>query len=370
MDIYKLLLNKNPEDIMFVGTVVTAIPLTVYLDGDDENAIPVIATSSLVGLKAGSRILMLKFRNQFVGVNVVGSPGEKAYCLLTKTTAQSIPSSTYTAIDFSSGTSKTDPLDMYSDSNPTRITISIAGLYLVNVNGRFQDSTATDERLFDIRVNGTPAVAIGNGTDSHGRSGGNLSLLLYLEEDDYVEFFVWHNTGSNKNIGGGGSYGYIYLNVASLLGGMFNPVEVPVTSLPEKCNLIKNSAQTIGNGDTDKITFSSSNVEYDPESMFDDTNDRIIISTAGLYQISMGARWVTGGGSTDRAMYVAVSGTQIYSDMKSVGSSGRGGNALSITKYLNVDDYVEMQAWQNSGGSLAIGGTSFYNVYFSVIRIA
>lgn len=133
-----------------------------------------------------------------------------------------------------------------------------------------------------------------------------------------------------------------------------------------KCSLIKNSAQTISTSTTTKVTFSSSNVDSDPSSMFDDSNDRIIVPVDGLYEISMGGRWATGGANSDRAMYAQVNGSSVYADMRSVGSSGRGGNAVSIKKMLSANDYIEMSVWQDSGGDRQIGGTSFYTLYFSV----
>lgn len=138
------------------------------------------------------------------------------------------------------------------------------------------------------------------------------------------------------------------------------------TIIKPKCSLIKASSQTISSSSTTKITFSSGDVDYDPTSMFDDANDRIIVPKTGLYEISMSSRWVNGGGSSDRAIYANVNGTNIYADMRSVGTSGRAGNSLSIKKYLTANDYVEMQAWQDSGGNRDIGGTGFYNLYFSV----
>lgn len=138
------------------------------------------------------------------------------------------------------------------------------------------------------------------------------------------------------------------------------------TIIKPKCSLIKDSAQTITTSTTTKITFSTGDIDYDPLNMFNDANDRIIVPKTGLYEISMSSRWVSGGGSSDRAMYADVNGTSIYADMRSIGSPGRAGNSLSIKKYLNANDYVEMQVWQDSGGNRSIGGTGFYKLFFSV----
>jgi hypothetical protein len=150
-----------------------------------------------------------------------------------------------------------------------------------------------------------------------------------------------------------------YLNKFVIIGVIGSGIQA-------KCSLIKDSAQTIATSTTTKITFSTGDVDYDPSSMFDDANDRIIVPVDGLYEISMSSRWVSGGGSSDRAMYADVNGTSIYADMRSIGSSGRAGNSVSIKKYLNANDYVEMQVWQDSGGNRQIGGTGFYKLYFSV----
>lgn len=157
-----------------------------------------------------------------------------------------------------------------------------------------------------------------------------------------------------------------YLNKFAVIG-------VVGTAIQAKCSLIKNSAQTLAHNSTDKITFGTGDVDYDPSSMFDDTNNRIIVPNAGLYEISMSGRWVTGGAGTDRAVYIDVghsgeSASRVYADMRSVGSTGRGGNSATIKKYLDANDYIEMFCWQFSGGNLDFGGSGFYNVYFSVVK--
>jgi len=67
---YDLILNKKESNNTLIASVVTVSPLTVELIPGD-NPIPVIATSNLSGLKAGSRVVLQRYGKQFIATNVI-----------------------------------------------------------------------------------------------------------------------------------------------------------------------------------------------------------------------------------------------------------------------------------------------------------
>lgn len=212
-DLLANIVNHKDEDnqILYTGTVYSMEPLQVKLyPGDDP--INVKSIVGVIGLNVGSNVLMVKYLSKFIVVGVLGNLNQGC-CILKKSTAQTIPTSTFTAIEFGSGTEQLDPLDMHDETtNNTRITIPADGIYNINISCRFDNSTDGNARIIYIYVNGGPQNAVAGEFDSNGRWGGNASLNLELSENDYVEFYVYQATGGNLDIGGTG-YDQLHFSV-------------------------------------------------------------------------------------------------------------------------------------------------------------
>jgi len=187
--------------------------LQVKLTPSDD-AINVKALNHLVNVKVGSNVLIVKILNKFIIIGVIGNIIQ-AHCLLTRTTTQSIPSSSFTYLDFSSNTIEVDPSSMFNGTN--KITIPVNGLYNVNVAYRWQDSTTSTIRIAEILLNGTIINSKAGRPDANGRYGVNISLNLSLSTNDYIQTRVYHATGSNINVGPvTSSYGYTYFNIVPI----------------------------------------------------------------------------------------------------------------------------------------------------------
>ena len=103
--------------------------------------------------------------------------------------AQSAPSvDTFTKIAFDSETFDTDGKFASSRFTPT-----VAGYYQINggfsyANGNYSERTA----ILGIRKNGSPAVSQSSRVGGfESRWGFNVSGLIYLDTDDYVELFIY-----------------------------------------------------------------------------------------------------------------------------------------------------------------------------------
>jgi len=212
LDTIKYLVNKEVEEILFTGNVSSLDPLQIKFTSSDD---PInVRSLNINGLKIGSNVLMIKFLSKFVIIGVIGYTGQ-SYCLLERATTQSIPSSSFTYLDFSSGTTDNDPLSMFDGTN--KITIPADGLYNINIGYRWQDSTTSTIRITEILLNGTIIHSNAGRPDANGRYGINLSLNLSLSTDDYIQVRVYHATGSNINVGPvTSSYGNTYFNIVPI----------------------------------------------------------------------------------------------------------------------------------------------------------
>ena len=198
MKIFDLIINQKKENQFFTGIVSALSPLSVKiypLDG----AILCKATTNLLGLNVGSNVILLKIGNQFIITHVIGEVNFN-YCILGKTTAQSIPSDSMTPVTYGTGTTVYDPLGMHSETtNNSRITIKKAGYYNITLVGRFTDG-ASGGRIFYLYKNGNTHSGFSAGIDAHGRFGGSFNTVLNLAVNDYLQFVVYQTSSGSLDL--------------------------------------------------------------------------------------------------------------------------------------------------------------------------
>jgi hypothetical protein len=106
----------------------------------------------------------------------------------------------YLAITFN--TELWDPYGMHSTSaNTSRITITIAGWYLV-WGGALFAANATGYRQLLIYLSGTSTLALqsDNAPSASSPTGLSVSTLWYFTAGDWVELLAFQNSGGNLNI--------------------------------------------------------------------------------------------------------------------------------------------------------------------------
>lgn len=114
-----------------------------------------------------------------------------------RSTTQSVPNNTTTAISYSTGnvTEAFDSDGMHDPAtNPTRVTCKTAGLYSVTLRGHFN---ATGTGFLYLYKNGSPLEAP---TVQFDGSTFEFTTLQRLVVDDYLEFYIYQNTGSAQNL--------------------------------------------------------------------------------------------------------------------------------------------------------------------------
>ena len=124
----------------------------------------------------------------FVGVSVFDSNG----------LGQSISNTTYTALTYDSENYDTDSFHSTS-SNTSRLTIPSGkgGKYQINAYVNW-DNNATGRRIFVLYKNGVYNKSLANETSS-GYLGQTGAYVIELVATDYIEIFVYQDSGGTRN---------------------------------------------------------------------------------------------------------------------------------------------------------------------------
>jgi hypothetical protein len=131
-------------------------------------------------------------------------------CKVTRTTNQSIPYATDTAVQFTSESFDTD--GMHDNvTNNTRITINTAGIYGIAFSGTMKPPTGGPTNfgriIASILVNGS-AIALSqeNPIDAAGELDNQMNISTYeqLDVGDYIEVSIYQTNDSSvaRNLGG------------------------------------------------------------------------------------------------------------------------------------------------------------------------
>ena len=124
---------------------------------------------------------------------------------LVKTSHQTISTATNTLVTFDS-----IEFDVTSDADLTnnRVVPSVEGYYLIDFNFRFSGITDGGQILSYIYKNGSEikrGMQYNNGAAA-GAHGNSTHLLYFNGTTDYLNVYIYQNTGANKNLISGSQY--------------------------------------------------------------------------------------------------------------------------------------------------------------------
>jgi len=171
--------------------------------GTDTSAVLAVGANGTTLVADSAEATGLKWATPASGSTFVGVS-------LDNTTTQTVTSPNYTAITWSTELFDTDGFHS-TVTNTSRITIPSGkgGYYQVNGSIRWDDNT-TGSRLITIYKNGT-LFQISAKPGSSIDPTMNIQTIMYLVPTDYIEIFVYQNSGGNRTV-------YPYTNN----GGAFN----------------------------------------------------------------------------------------------------------------------------------------------------
>lgn len=122
-------------------------------------------------------------------------------CRINHNTTQSMTSDTDTIVTFNS--ERYDTASMHDlVVTPTRITIPIAGLYLLSFSGELVSANDYQQVYMYFRLNGTTAIGVGQtGSKTGGGSGFEINgtTVWKFAVSDYVEVFVRQTNSLSQN---------------------------------------------------------------------------------------------------------------------------------------------------------------------------
>jgi hypothetical protein len=147
----------------------------------------------------------------------------------------------------------------------------------------------------------------------------------------------------------------------------------PPSSTPAPAVRCHNSvAISTTSGVTATLTFDTNRVDQGtstPQHSTSSNTSRLTCQQAGMYQISAAVEWASNA-TGFRNIHIALNGTtSLCYDERPAVSGDTTDQTVSTLYYLNVGDYVELRASQNSGGSLNVLAGSAYSPEFMMARI-
>jgi hypothetical protein len=289
-----------------------------------------------------------------------GFIGARAY----NSAVQSITDNTSTALTFDSEEFDSDTFHSTS-SNTSRMTIpaGLGGKYILTASAYFSGFDADGTRLMFFKKNGSELRGESRiGPASNSGQTPNPTVVVDLNAGDYVEVWVYQNSGAAMDVGHGSS---------TTAQATFSIVKLDSGKVGSGIGASVYSNATTNINDATFTAVAFTNEDFDTDNFHDNAtnNTRMTIPTGlgGLYLLRGNVEWDTN-----------ATGDRIVTFFKNGSDTSRGwtrdtavaaGSGQPATAVLNLaaGDYVEMRAYQNSGTTRTVGSNGRTN--FSIIRL-
>lgn len=157
--------------------------------------------------RIGDTVLLQVNKSDLLVLGALTSAGKTLAPTASRSTNQTITTSTQTKISFDAVDS--DDWNCWDLSpNPTRLTVPIAGRYLITATASFAAASA-GHRAINILKNNTTEIArsdflpVSNSIDTHSTV---VTPSETLAAGDYIELRAWHNKGTDLDIVAAGDH--------------------------------------------------------------------------------------------------------------------------------------------------------------------
>ena len=131
-----------------------------------------------------------------------------------------------------------------------------------------------------------------------------------------------------------------------------------------KSRAYQSTQQSIDSGDATKINLQTENYDVNSEL----ANSRFTAKIAGYYQVNASILWLASADTKVCQTQIRVSGDVAAADAKRSPGTGYISSNISDIVYLDVDDYVEMYGYQDSGGAVNLQNNS-QSTFLSISKL-
>jgi hypothetical protein len=183
-----------------VITVNANYTIDVQIAGD-PNTLPSVKYLSNYAPKPDDQVWLINNGPDLLGIGMIAGADRTLAPTASRSTNQTITTSTQTKIIFDSVDA--DGWNCWDVSpNPTRLTVPVTGRYIITGNVAFEAASA-GHRAINILKNNTLELArsdfnpVSNSIDTHSTV---TCHAVSLTKGDYVELRAWQNSGSDLNI--------------------------------------------------------------------------------------------------------------------------------------------------------------------------
>lgn len=138
----------------------------------------------------------------------------------------------------------------------------------------------------------------------------------------------------------------------------------------EGAHVYHDANQAVTSGASDAYLALNSE-RYDTDTIHDvsTNNSRLTCKTAGKYLIIAGVEWGINGTGV-RTLNIVLNRTTVIASVTVSANANSGIRQQAMTIYeLGVNDYVEVRAYQNSGGNLNVLASADYSPEFSIQKV-
>jgi len=188
--------------VLDVGATSTSTPKKIQ-DEDGDTFLDTEETSDkdeIVGKVAGVEVLRI-YSSGIVDL------AKQSGCAGYLGTAQSVDSDIQTKVAFD--TKEYDSQNEYDNTTNYRFTATKDGKYLITCKITFSDALNTTSRIFvSIYKNGSECKNSDVGGSSGTYQGPIISTVVHLTAGDYIEFYIFQQTGASKSLYNSSVYTY------------------------------------------------------------------------------------------------------------------------------------------------------------------
>lgn len=272
-----------------------------------------------------------------------------------RTSNQSLPNATFTKVLFDS---KDYDYGNNFDLVNSRFIAPSAGLY--ELSGYINQDVGTGARAVTIYKNGSPLETIANVAGISGSGFSNaipLSHKFSLLAGEYLEVYAYQDSGGTTNI---------VANCAVNFTKVDNPAAI-AESETVACKYYSSGGVSHTTGVATLIPFD--NKVFDTHNAFDTATGKFTAPSAGFYQVHSTLTFNGGTNVGRRGLFILKNGGAdsfgtFFGANSTNGLAAHGSDIF----YLNAGDFIQVQGFQDSGGTLTTTNDAAGN-FLSIARI-